>query len=116
MSSLEEERGWLKRAAAELAEQTDVAVNWLRVNDREGIEAAIGGDAAEEAFEAAEKAVLECLAAERGVEDVMYALDRAVEEGLVSFEAYMKQVRVLAREQFNHRAKLVKLRGSGILL
>ncbi|EEF41388.1 protein ELC-like [Ricinus communis] len=113
--SLEKERGSLKERATELMEQADVVMNWLRVND-----VTIEGDGMEDAFEGDDeesRSVIDCLAAERAIEDVIYALDKAVEEGAVPcFDAYLRQVRLLAREQFYHRARLVKLRGPDILL
>lgn len=112
---LEEEKEMLRGKVRELTEQADVVMSWLRVNRH----VTIGDDQIEKAFEGVEadsEAVLECLAADRGVEDVIYALDKAVEEGVVSFEGYIRQVRALAREQFYHRAMLEKLRGSTSLL
>ncbi|PON54404.1 Ubiquitin-fold modifier-conjugating enzyme [Parasponia andersonii] len=118
VGGFEREKEDLKKRAMELAEQADVVANWLRFSDRERVVAVIEGDEIEKAFETAEaewEPVLDCLAGDRASEDTIYALDKAVEVGVVTFEAYMKQVRVLAREQFSHRALLVKLRGSSIL-
>lgn len=112
---LEEEKEMLRGKVRELTEQADVVMSWLRVNRH----VTIGDDQIEKAFEGVEadsEEVLECLAADRGVEDVIYALDKAVEEGVVSLEGYIRQVRALAREQFYHRAMLEKLRGSTSLL
>ena len=78
----------------------------------------ISGDEIEKAFETVEpewEPVLDCLASDKAIEDTIYAMDKAIEMGVVSFEAYIKQVRILAREQFYHRALLVKLRGYSIL-
>ncbi|KAJ9187639.1 hypothetical protein P3X46_003068 [Hevea brasiliensis] len=110
ISSLEQERSSLKDNVTKLTDEADVVMNWLRVNDANSV--AVGGDEMEEAFEAADeesKLKIECLSGDRAIEDLIYALDKAVEEGTVPFDAYIKQVRALAREQFYSRAMLVEL-------
>ncbi|KAF8401777.1 hypothetical protein HHK36_012723 [Tetracentron sinense] len=114
---LEHERTNLKQRVTDLTEETDMLMNWLRVHDPKFVISATG-DEAEKAFEAADEEsgqVLDCLAADRAIEDLVYALDKAIEDGVMTFEEYIKQVRKLAREQFFHRVKLVKLRSSDIL-
>lgn len=113
VSELELEELMLKERVKELAVEADVVMSWLRVHDREAWFAATG-DEVENAFEITHgdgevddsKTVVDCLAADKAIEDLMYALDEAVERGVVSFQAYIRQVRVLAREQFYHRAML----------
>ncbi|KAJ6405692.1 hypothetical protein OIU84_013619 [Salix udensis] len=92
-------------------EMADVLVNWLRVNDAKSHGKKLEDD--DIAFVAGDedsRLLIESLATDSAIEDSMYALDKAVEQGVVSFDAYLKQVRMLAREQFFLRAKLVKLR------
>lgn len=122
VGGLEEEKKRLKMKVLELTEQADVVMNWLKVN-YDVVNIGVGDEGnIEKAFEGVDdgggdsEKLLDCLAADRGVEDVIYALDKAVEEGVVSLEVYIKQVRALAREQFYHRAMLVKLRGSATIL
>lgn len=118
IDGFEKEKENLKKRAMELTEQADVVTNWLRVNEPERLVAMINGDEIEKAFETVEpewEPVLDCLASDKAIEDTIYAMDKAIEMGVVSFEAYIKQVRVLAREQFYRRALLVKLRGTSIL-
>ncbi|KAI3449703.1 hypothetical protein Pfo_006368 [Paulownia fortunei] len=103
---LEQERKSLKERTKELCDESDKVLNWLRVYD--------GGsgfpmDDAFESLDGKSEIMVECLAADLAMEDLMYALDEAVEQEVVGFEVYMKQVRVLAREQFWHRAKMVKI-------
>ncbi|XP_030500864.2 protein ELC-like [Cannabis sativa] len=116
IGGLETEKEELKNRGSEMAEQADVVRNWLRFNDREELVAAIGGDEIEKAFEIVEcESVLECLAGDTAIEDTIYAMDKGIEMGLMSFESYVKQIRSLAREQFYKRAFLLKFRDSNVL-
>ncbi|KAL2238815.1 protein ELC-like [Sesamum indicum] len=104
MLELQEEKKELKGRTRELYDESDRLVNWLKVHS--------AGFPIDDAFGAGNRKsemIRECLAGDLAVEDLMYALEKGIEEGVVSFEAYMKQVRVCAREQFLHRAKLVKI-------
>ncbi|XP_017251982.1 protein ELC [Daucus carota subsp. sativus] len=105
---LEAEKRNLKKKVKEMTEEADVVMNWIKAHDHDNISA----NNIEDVFETADdesQVVLECAAADLAIEDLMYALDKAVEEEVMSFDLYIKQVRSLAREQFFHRAKLVKL-------
>ncbi|KAF5930450.1 hypothetical protein HYC85_031323 [Camellia sinensis] len=108
---LEDEKMDLKRRVMEMTEEADVLMNWLRVHDKNWDEM---GDEFEAVGEES-RAVLDCLAKERALEDLIYALDKAAEQGVVSFDIYIGQVRKLAREQFLHRALVVKLKGPEML-
>lgn len=113
VQGLETERLRLKSRVGEMVEAADVLQNWLRVNDQDS--SASSSEESLEAFEVVDdesKQVLECMAADHAIDDVVYALDEAMGEGLIPFGVYLRQVRVLAKEQFIHRALLVKLRGS----
>ncbi|XP_052169979.1 protein ELC-like [Diospyros lotus] len=117
--ALEHEESSLKRRVMQLREQADVLTNWLRVNDHHHhhhhqVNVLGDDDEMEDPFEVVDeksKLVLDCFAADCALEDVFYELDKAVEQGAVSFEMYIKQVRALAREQFFHRVKAENLRG-----
>ncbi|PIN12842.1 Vacuolar sorting protein/ubiquitin receptor VPS23 [Handroanthus impetiginosus] len=106
IGGLGEERRRLKRRTEELSEECDELLNWLRVYERGSVFAI---DDAFEALDEESESVLERLAADLGLEDLIYALDKAVEEGALTFEVYMKHIRVLAREQFLCRAKMAKI-------
>ncbi|RVW54756.1 hypothetical protein CK203_071888 [Vitis vinifera] len=73
-----------------------------------------GEDRMEDVIEAADEKselVLDQLAGDKAMEDLMYELDKAVEQGVVTLQAYIKEVRITAREQFFNRAMLLKLKG-----
>ncbi|KAL0459466.1 UNVERIFIED_CONTAM: protein ELC-like [Sesamum latifolium] len=104
MLQLQEEEKELKRRTRELYDESDRLLNWSKVHS--------AGFPIDDAFGARDRKsemIRECLAGDLAVEDLMYALEKGVEEGVLSFEAYMKQVRVCAREQFLHRAKMVEI-------
>ncbi|KAJ4727389.1 protein ELC-like [Melia azedarach] len=116
-SELEHERKRLKERATELAEKADVLMNWLKVNNDPKAIGVILGDEIEEAFEATDeksKVMLYGLAADEAIEDAIYALDKALVQGVVSFDIYIRQVRILAREQFFCRVQHPQIdEGSG---
>ncbi|XWS31503.1 hypothetical protein CRYUN_Cryun23aG0081800 [Craigia yunnanensis] len=114
ISKMEQERKNLKEKASNWADETDRLVNWLRVNDRRPIMAMDAEDVEiEDAFEIDDKSRvrLDSSAADLAIEDVLYKLDKALEQEAVSFDSYIKQVRSLAREQFFHRALEMKVNG-----
>ncbi|CAN4093362.1 unnamed protein product [Withania somnifera] len=104
----ENEREELKERAKVSRDEAENLSSWLRVNDEDSFPA----NKIEDTFEATDKnskALLDCLAADRATEDLVYSLDKAVEQGVVPLGTYIKQVRLLAKEQFFDRAKLVKM-------
>ncbi|KAK4357443.1 hypothetical protein RND71_023053 [Anisodus tanguticus] len=104
----ENERTELKERVKILTDEADKLSSWLRVNDQ----SSFSEHQIEDAFEATDensKLLLDCLAADRATEDLIYSLDKVVEQGVVPLGTYLKQVRLLARDQFFGRAKLVKM-------
>lgn len=92
---------------------TDVLEGWVRENEGRGRR--IGDVDVDDAFEPSDplsKQMLQCTAADLAVEDVIYSLDKAAQEGSISFEMYLKNVRALSREQFFHRATGAKVRAA----
>lgn len=105
----ENERTELKERVQILTEEADKLSSWLKDNDQDPFSP---HEIDEDAFEATDedsKTLLDCLAADRATEELMYSLDKAVEQGVMTFGAYIKQVRLLAKEQFFGRAKLEKM-------
>ncbi|KAL5988782.1 hypothetical protein ACLOJK_026884 [Asimina triloba] len=111
---LEEERSRLKKKLREMAEEKDILQNWVSVNESAAAGHGVaGGDELDGGpFEGADeesKMVIEKVAADHGIEDVIYALDEALKNGVVEFHVYQRQVRTLAKEQFFHRAVVVNI-------
>ncbi|KAI3942777.1 hypothetical protein MKW92_013359 [Papaver armeniacum] len=111
---VENERTSLKQRVLEMTEEADMMTQWLRVCDPKSIISATGNkiEAAFEVEDMESKNALESLAGEEAIEDVVYALDKAIVEGVISLADYLKQVRILSREQFFYKAMLVNLRSS----
>ena len=94
---------------------TDVLDGWVR--DNEGKTKNLGKnnvdvDEAIHCFDMLSKQMLDCTAADLAIDDVVYSLDKAVQEGAVPFDQYLRNVRSLSREQFFHRATAAKVRSA----
>lgn len=92
---------------------SDISEAWLRENDAKVCN--LGSFDVDNAFEpcdALSKQMLDCTASDLAIEDVIYSLDKAVQEGSIPFDQYLKNVRLLSREQFFHRALSTKLRSA----
>ncbi|KAJ0927672.1 putative ubiquitin E2 variant, ubiquitin-conjugating enzyme/RWD, steadiness box (SB) [Helianthus annuus] len=79
----------------------------------------LGGDVgsvnADEAFEPLDslsKQMLESTSSDLAIEDAIYAMDKAVQHGSIPFDLYLRNVRLLSREQFFHRATSAKVRAA----
>ncbi|KAI3897531.1 hypothetical protein MKX03_023855 [Papaver bracteatum] len=97
---VESERISLKQRVLEMTEEADMMTQWLRVCDLKSIISATGNKI-EETFEVEDmdsKKVLESTAGEEAIEDVVYALDKAI------------QVRIFVKEQFFYKANVGELK------
>lgn len=92
---------------------TDVLEAWLREN--EGKLKKLRKVDVDDAFEPCDtlsKQMLESTASDLAIEDIIYSLDKAVQEGSIPFDQYLRNVRLLSREQFFHRATNAKVRAA----
>ncbi|KAG6525041.1 protein ELC-like [Zingiber officinale] len=109
---LETEKQRLEEAVKRKAEDAHALCDWLELV--RGVEAtSLEGL---EAVEEAGRRMLEEEAAAAAVDDVVYALDQALEAEVLDFASYMKQMKALARQQFFHRAWVSKIQRSSRLL
>ncbi|XP_008799618.1 protein ELC-like [Phoenix dactylifera] len=111
---LEEKEG-LEQQLQLILMNTDVLEGWLREN--EGRRRKAGDVDVDDAFEPADvlsRQMLECTAADLAVEDIIYSLDKAVQEGSIPFDMYLKSVRALSRDQYFHRAMSTKVRAAQV--
>ncbi|CAL1356973.1 unnamed protein product [Linum trigynum] len=115
---LEHECRSLTDNVTELKKQAEELEGWLMRLRASGSPGTCNDDGG--GFEAADEEsemVIQNLAADRAVEDVVCELGKAIEEEgePVSVGAYMRQVRALSREQFWHRDAVLRLRGPAML-
>ncbi|MCO5572483.1 hypothetical protein L7F22_026238 [Adiantum nelumboides] len=89
---------------------TDFLETWLLKNNKSNME--IDVDHTFQPCDVLSYQLLECTAADLALEDEIYCLDRAAQEGIVSLEFYLRLVRTLSREQFFQRALAVKVRAA----
>ncbi|RLN08050.1 uncharacterized protein C2845_PM11G20820 [Panicum miliaceum] len=102
-----EEKEALELRLQDVMMATDVVEAWVAENTRRG-----NTQATEDTIEPVDvlsRQMIECTAADLALEDTIYALDKAIQEGSVPFDGYLRSVRALSREQFFHRALSAKV-------
>lgn len=108
-----EEKEALEQQLQVVLMNSDVLEGWLRDNEGKMVDArSVSVDEAFEHCDALSKQILECTTADLAIEDVIYSLDKAVQEGAMPFDQYLRSVRLLSREQFLHRATTSKVRAA----
>ncbi|XP_021775146.1 protein ELC-like [Chenopodium quinoa] len=92
----------------------DVLEGWLRENEEKMSKLGnnVDVDDAFEPCDALSKQMIDASASDLAIEDVIYSLDKAVQDGVIPFDQYLKNVRLLSREQFFHRATSMKVRAA----
>ncbi|KAJ8754199.1 hypothetical protein K2173_002099 [Erythroxylum novogranatense] len=113
LKEMQDEKEGLEAQLQVVLMNTDVVESWVREN--EGKICKLGDLDVDKVFDCAEslsKQMLECTASDLAIEDAVYSLDKAVQEGAVPFDQYLRNVRLLSREQFFHRATAAKVRAA----
>eukprot|EP00249_Psilotum_nudum_P013505 c24368_g1_i1 orf=342-1601(+) len=110
VQEMQQEKEGLEQQLQVILTNTDVLETWLKNNDKGTLEVDI--DDAFEHSDVLSKQMLECTSQDLAIEDALYSLDKAVQEGAIPVDAYLKHVRSLSREQFFHRATSVKVRAT----
>ncbi|KAA8537368.1 hypothetical protein F0562_026945 [Nyssa sinensis] len=113
LREMQDEKEGLEQQLQMVLMNTDILEGWLREN--KGKMANMGNVNVDDAFEpcdALSKQMLECTASDLAIEDVIYSLDKAVQEGSIPTDQYLRNVRLLSREQFFHRATSSKVRAA----
>ncbi|KFK36785.1 hypothetical protein AALP_AA4G170500 [Arabis alpina] len=108
INDLETEKETLKERALKVNDDTHVLTIWVEKNYQRLMKLNSGDVEIEEMFEVDDeddekKLVMESLVIDEAIEDVMSVLEEATEKGKLEIGLYLKQVRVLAREQFFSR-------------
>lgn len=104
ITELETERERLKVIALKLKDDSDVLATWVETNLMKPTSMDMG---IEEMFEI--ESAVEELAGDDAIEDVLRVLEEAAARGELEISSYLKQVRVLAREQFFIRHNRLKV-------
>lgn len=113
LKEMQDEKEALEQQLQMVLMNADVLEGWLRENEDKMSK--LGNVDVDDAFEPCDslsKQMLEATTMDLAIEDVIYSLDKAVQEGAVPFDQYLKNVRLLSREQFIHRATAAKVRGA----
>ncbi|XP_064990299.1 protein ELC-like [Musa acuminata AAA Group] len=109
-----EEKEGLEQQLQLVLMNTDLLEGWARENEglcrrcHDGVDV----DDVFQPVDALSRQMQECTAADLATEDTIYALDKAVQEGAIPFDSYLKNIRALSREQFFHRALAAKVRAT----
>ncbi|XWS74606.1 hypothetical protein CRYUN_Cryun01aG0013000 [Craigia yunnanensis] len=115
LKEMQDEKEGLEQQLQVVLMNTDVLDGWIRDNEGKTKNLGKNNVDVDEAFHCVEmlsKQMLDCTAADLAIEDVVYSLDKAVQEGAVPFDQYLRNVRFLSREQFFHRATAAKVRSA----
>lgn len=111
LKEMQDEKEGLEQQLQMVLMNSDVMENWLRENEgKKANSESIEVDQVFECLDSLSKQMLDCTASDLALEDVVYALDKAVQEGAIPFDQYLRNVRLLSREQFFHRATAAKVR------
>lgn len=110
LRELYQEKEALEQQLQTVLTNTDVLETWLKHNTKPDTDVDI--DNSFEPCDALSKQLLECTSCDLALEDLLYSLDKAVQEGVIPVDMYLKHVRTVSREQFLHRATAVKVRAA----
>ncbi|CDP05431.1 unnamed protein product [Coffea canephora] len=114
LKEMQDEKEGLEQQLQMVLMNSDVMEAWLR--DNEGKLGKLRGNIdVDEVFEPCDvlsQQMLECAVSDLAIEDAIYALDKAAQEGAIPFDQYLRNVRLLSREQFFQRATGSKVRAA----
>ncbi|XP_010492167.1 PREDICTED: protein ELC-like [Camelina sativa] len=106
------EKETLEQQLQVIAMNTEFLESWIRENQGKPKSLLVDLDV-DDAFDCIgtlSKQMLECTALDLAIEDVVYSMDKSFQDGSLPFDQYLRNVRLLSREQFFHRATAEKVR------
>ncbi|KAL3148172.1 hypothetical protein ABBQ38_014452 [Trebouxia sp. C0009 RCD-2024] len=92
-----------------MANKTQAMDAWLAENESKIPDGEVDPDTAIVAADPLCQQALDCQAEDMAIEDTLYALERALTDGHLPADTYLKQVRSLCRKQFFVRALGMKV-------
>ncbi|AAG51025.1 unknown protein; 81998-83194 [Arabidopsis thaliana] len=113
LKEMVEEKETLEQQLQIISMNTDILDSWVRENQGKTKNLVdLDVDNAFECGDTLSKQMLECTALDLAIEDAIYSLDKSFQDGVVPFDQYLRNVRLLSREQFFHRATGSKVRAA----
>ena len=109
LAEMRDEKEGLEMQLQMVLMNSEIVEAWLSENLGKRI---INVETAIEHSDPVSKQMLECSSSDLAIDDLIYALDKALQEGSIPFDRYLKSVRMLSREQFFHRAMSAKARAT----
>lgn len=82
---------------------------WLRENEGRSLMDVEDVDRATQAVDVLERQRIEVMAADAAVDDVIYALDKAIKDGKIELDEYIKLIRKCSSEQYYAKALVNKI-------
>ncbi|XP_010557897.1 PREDICTED: protein ELC-like [Tarenaya hassleriana] len=108
-----DEKETLEQQLQVISMNTDILDSWVRENEGKTKNLVdLDVDNAFECVDTLSKQMLECTALDLAIEDTVYSWDKALQDGAVPFDQYLRNIRFLSREQFFHRATATKVRAA----
>lgn len=112
LKEMVDEKETLEQQLQVISMNTDFLDSWIRENQGKAknlLVDLVDVDNAFECIETLSKQMLECTALDLAIEDVVYSMDKSFRDGSLPFDQYLRNVRLLSREQFFHRATAAKV-------
>ncbi|KAK9813095.1 hypothetical protein WJX72_008931 [[Myrmecia] bisecta] len=109
IASMQQEKVALESTVLEMHGKSVAMERWLAENEAKNPEGEVDADAAIVPADILSRQALDAQAQDMAIEDGLYALDKALQNGSISAEVYLKQVRSLCRKQFFVRALGMKV-------
>ncbi|XP_010498992.1 PREDICTED: protein ELC-like [Camelina sativa] len=113
LKEMVDEKETLEQQLQVISMNTDILDSWVRENQGKTKNVVdIDVDTAFEVGDTLSKQMLDCTASDLAIEDTIYSLDKSFQDGVLPFDQYLRNVRLLSREQFFHRATGSKIRAA----
>ncbi|GLJ20421.1 hypothetical protein SUGI_0370940 [Cryptomeria japonica] len=107
IGELQEEKEKLEQQVQSILACSDELETWLQ--EKESKESNLSIDHVCQPCDVLSNQMLESTSADLAIEDILYCLDKAVQDGAITVKDYLKNVRTMSREQFFNRAMSIKV-------